>query len=52
MIIELTHKEVERIQLLLQESNREIESQYWLYEDQEINNSILNKLDNNNLKTA
>ena len=52
MSIELTHKEVERIQLLLQESNREIEGQYWLYEEQEINNSILNKLDNNNLKTA
>ena len=52
MSIELTHKEIERIQLLLQESNREIECQYWLYEEQEINNSILNKLDNNNLKTA
>ena len=52
MSIELTHKEVERIQLLLQESNREIEGQYWLYEEQEINNSILNKLDNKNLKTA
>ena len=52
MSIELTHKEVERIQLLIQESNREIEGQYWLYEEQEINNSILNKLDNKNLKTA